>query len=308
MTRTSDGKSTRRDELEILSASLLDEHRGTVDRLRKYARRLHIGLGWHYLLDLSWILDRLEVPRGSVVLDAGAGQGVLQWYLCERGHTVLSVDRASRALLPVRFRARFRVRGLREGDLESLPATVIDELRHDGVSWRAPARQIYNLAEFVRRPRATGEIVVHNTDLRSLGHVPDASVDAVVAVSALEHNPPSDLASVIDELMRVIKPGGALIATLGAARDADWYHEPSRGWCYTERSLRRLFELDTGVASNYARYDELMAGLTSCAELRDNLADFYFWSADNGMPWGRWDPQYQPVGVVRVKRVLGEDL
>ena len=38
------------------------------------------------------------------------------------------------------------------------------------------------------------------------------------------------------------------------------------------------------------------------AELRDNLASFYFRSGDNGMPWGKWDPQYQPVGVCKVKR------
>ena len=28
-----------------------------------------------------------------------------------------------------------------------------------------------------------------------------------------------------------------------------------------------------------------------------DLADFYFRSGDNGMPWGNWDPQYMPVGV-----------
>ena len=35
--------------------------------------------------------------------------------------------------------------------------------------------------------------------------------------------------------------------------------------------------------------------------VRDNLARFYFQSGDNGMPWGKWDPQYQSVGVRKIK-------
>jgi hypothetical protein len=101
--------------------------------------------------------------------------------------------------------------------------------------------------------------------------------------------------------MRVLKPGGLLLATLGAARDADWFHEPSRGWCYTEASLRSLFSLAEDIPANYSHYDELLRDLKNCSELRDNLADFYFRSGDNGMPWGKWDPRYQSVGVCKQK-------
>ncbi len=105
--------------------------------------------------------------------------------------------------------------------------------------------------------------------------------------------------------MRVLKPGGLLLATLCAARDQDWCHDASSGWCYTDASLRRLFNLPESAPSNYARYDELFTSLKNCAELRDNLAAFYFHSGDNGMPWGKWDPQYQPVGVCKIKRLAG---
>ena len=44
--------------------------------------------------------------------------------------------------------------------------------------------------------------------------------------------------------------------------------------------------------------------MRDCRELRGKLADFYYQSGKNGMPWGKWDPQYQPVGVVKVKRGL----
>ena len=128
------------------------------------------------------------------------------------------------------------------------------------------------------------------------------SVDAVVSISALEHNPPEELKACVSELMRVLKPGGRLVATLAAARDKDWYHEPSKGWCYTEATLRDIFGLQPDCPSNYDRYDELVLDLRNCVELRDSLADFYFRSGNNGMPWGIWDPKYQPVGVLRVKR------
>ena len=146
-----------------------------------------------------------------------------------------------------------------------------------------------------------GEVVIYNHELRDLRDLQSESLDAVVAVSALEHNQPDELPVVVRELRRVLRPGGKLIATLGAARDRDWFHEPSHGWCYTEATLRRIFDIGPEVASNYDQYDRLLGELRGCAELRDNLAPFYFKSGDNGMPWGVWDPQYQSVGVVVTK-------
>jgi SAM-dependent methyltransferase len=148
---------------------------------------------------------------------------------------------------------------------------------------------------------AIGEVVIYNQELSDMRDVPSESVDAVVAVSALEHNQPDELSVVVRELRRVLRPGGKLIATLGAARDRDWYHEPSHGWCYTEATLRRIFEIDPEVPSNYDQYDPLISELRGCTELRDSLAPFYFKSGENGMPWGVWDPQYQSVGVMVTK-------
>ena len=36
-------------------------------------------------------------------------------------------------------------------------------------------------------------------------------------------------------------------------------------------------------------------------QLHQRLAPVYFRSGDNGMPWGKWEPQYQPVGISKVK-------
>jgi SAM-dependent methyltransferase len=301
------------DALELLSVSLLNEERPTVTDLKALADALAIGLGWHYLLDLVWILRRLG-PVPSTVLDAGAGTGILQWYLADRGWHVLSVDRMSRRKLPPKFRARYRLSGLRADDLAAArrrPRTptrpiirrVRRALRALGVVLHRDGRRLVapGPTEGLTAGLSTGDVVIYNEDLRSLTEIEDGSIDEVVSVSALEHNTPEDLPLAIAELMRVLKPGGRLIATTSASGGADWFHEPAQGWCYSEATLRRTFDLPASVVSNYDRYDELMATLRANGELRDNLAGLYFKSGDNGMPWGRWDPRYMAVGVCKVK-------
>jgi SAM-dependent methyltransferase len=210
---------------------------------------------------------------------------------------VLSVDRGSRGDLPLRFRRRFNVKGLRPQDLAPTSQAIRSRLSQRG-GLSALGRDLLRLPGAAR---VSGRVIIYNQDLKTLSDIPDASVDAVAAVSALEHNTPESLLLVVAELVRVLKPGGLLLATLGAALDQDWFHEPSRGWNYTEASLRQLFDLSPAASSNYARYDELFNALKGCAELREGLAAFYSRSGDNGMPWGKWDPQYLPVGICKVK-------
>ena len=290
------------EKIEILPVTLLDQHRETVTELKRMAHSLGLDFGWHYLLDLTWIVERLGPIDGKSIMDAGAGIGVMQWYLADHGAQVISVDRHSRADLPLRFRSRFHVRGARKDDLTPAAQVFRDNLNTQSklsVKLSSQARDLVGLADW---RRAKGAVTIYNQDIKHMLDIADDSIDAVVAVSALEHNQPEDLESVVAELMRVLKPGGILLATLGAARDQDWYHEPSHGWCYTDTSLRRYFDLPPDLPSNYEHYDELFAALRDCTDLRDNLAKFYFKSGDNGMPWGIWDPHYQSVGVCKIKQ------
>jgi len=297
------------DKIEILSVKLLDEQRPLVDALKQVARPLKLEFGWHYLLDLTWIAKELGSMKGERLMDAGAGMGVMQWYLASRGAEVTSVDRLSRASLPLRFRARYPVRGLRPDDL-LLPGQVLKSQISRQAGSHQPAtsksRAVFEMAEWMvsrlfHQAQDQGRVLIYNQDLSNLIDIKENTFDAIVSVSAMEHNSPEDLLDVVNELLRVLKPGGVLLATLAAVRQQDWFHEPSAGWCYSEASLRRAFRLSSGAPSNYERYDELFAALRDCAELRDNLASFYFRSGENGMPWGKWDPQYQPVGVIKVK-------
>lgn len=291
------------EKIEILPVALLEENRLLMQELRKLARSLNLEFGWHYLLDLCWVIKNLGEVDSRRIMDAGAGIGVLQWYLAQAGANVLSVDRSDRVNLPLRFRRRFRVKGFESASAQLAPAwqTLTANLRSiHGFSSKMGYLVRETLGYLILSP-TRGQVFLYHSDLQRLDELPDNSMDAVVAISALEHNTPENLQAVIGELLRVIKPGGKLLATLGAARDQDWFHEPSQGWCYTEKTLRKSFGLTPNAPSNYQQYDNLFTQLYDCAELRDNLASFYFLSGENGMPWGIWNPKYQSVGVIKLK-------
>ena len=245
------------ERIEILSVGLLEQERRLIVDLKHLANSLKIEFGWHYLLDLTWILSQLEEIRGKRIMDAGAGVGVMQWYLVQKGAEVLSVDRESRAHLPSRFRRRYQVKGLRLEDLSPVDQVQNPHAEWTALSFRKKALNLVDtgkdiIARLFSKPsdEKQGWVTIYNQDLKELVDVQDDTLDAVVAVSALEHTSPNDLSKVVAELMRVLKPGGLLLATLGAAKDQDWFHEPSRGWCYSEGSLRRAFWFPREVHKN----------------------------------------------------------
>lgn len=281
------------DTIELIPADLLDSHRELADRFRRLSRELVVPLGWHYLLDLVWIASQPAFATAERVLDAGAGLGVLQWFLAAEGKRVVSVDRGDRSRLALHFRRRFRVAGYGAGDLAS-PLALASRPRE-------VLRTALGLVRGRGAPQAKGTVTLLRADLADLRQVPDRSVDLVVSVSALEHNSPERLPAVVAELLRVLRPGGTLLATLAAARDEDWLHVPSSGWCYTEATLRRAFGVAGAGAASWGEFDSLLQQLRGCAELRRDLSWRYRRSGRNGMPWGRWDPRYQPVGVRRSK-------
>lgn len=278
--------TTSTDKIEILPVALLDEQRQRVNEILEIYKGLGLGLGWHYLLDLTWSMRELGVKPGDTVLDAGAGIGIIQWWLAKQGVNVISVDTRDRSDLDQRFRAWAPVKGVRPQDLKPLP--------------RSGLRRFLPSSD-PKPPAGRGTISLYTQNLATMPDVPSNSVDAVVSISALEHNTPDGLRGVVKELMRVIKPGGRLVATLGAAKDKDWFHEPSHGWNYTAETLKDIFGLDPNTTSNYSQHDTLFEQLRNSEELKRLLDPYYSTSGDNGMPWGVWDPKYQVVGVVKTK-------
>ncbi len=95
------------------------------------------------------------------------GRALFQWYLADQGAEVLSVDRRSRADLPLRFRRRFRVRGLRPEDLPAglsrdAATQAARSREHEGQSDLPGARPAQHAASLRRSP---GRVIIYNQDL-----------------------------------------------------------------------------------------------------------------------------------------------
>lgn len=301
-------------KLQLLSVELIQTHADKVKEIDDLCKALWRGLGWHYLLDLIWILDnieRAELPAGATIVDAGGGQGMLQYLLAERGYNVVSVDYTPRGI-PRLYARLFDFELM--GDLDevgrdeySQHITSMNKLgaklkqlphriRHRKFS---PIRTVSMAARRMLGWRKPGRIQIYHADMMDMRALPDGSVDAVVSVSAIEHMHKQDIPKAVAEFERISKKGGFMALTLSAARDEDWYSENAKGWCFTAASLQDLFGMKTNDIFGPQDYDLVMAELQASQELEKRLASLYFISGTNGMPWGIWDPKYVPVGILK---------
>ena len=287
-----------KDTISVFSLDLLERRNDLKQEVLDAVDRFGVGIGWHYLLDLVWLLEGVEnLPSGRLILDAGAGNGLMQMLLAARGHRILSVDFAPR-VPPEAFRraARMRViedKAFNNAYIEHLKEiySMIERCHKDAQEASAP---------LVGLEDGTMDIVYWRADLSDLNAITGGAIDAVVSVSALEHNPPEGMAACVRELERVLRPGGAMHVTISGSTKEDWFHEPSKGWCFSEQSITDHFAL-ADPQSNFAEAEALFARLRQGDGLKEHLAGFYFESGNNGMPWGKWDPQYFPVGVRKWK-------
>ena len=150
-----------------------------------------------------------------------------------------------------------------------------------------------------REPRPKPEtppIVFYQCDLTNMPELADDSIDAVVSVSALEHNEPAKLRALLTEMARVARPGAPLLHTVSATRDGAAFHQASASWLLDESGLSEAYGLRL-PESNFDRYDELSSALENSRYLSRWLDLGYFRTGNNGMPWGVWDPGYMPVGI-----------
>lgn len=133
-------------------------------------------------------------------------------------------------------------------------------------------------------------------------------MDLVVSVSALEHNETiEDITAIAHELERVLKPGGVMLVTLPAAREADWFFKAAYAWCISDPTLRKIFGLLKGTSSNFDEYFPLFEKLRASSEIRKKISWRYIYSPNSGLPWSVRHPKYQPVSVLKLNRRRSQD-
>jgi SAM-dependent methyltransferase len=286
----------------------------SVEAFLRSSRRTQIG--WHYWIDLAWILDELAgLAPGSQVLDAGGGAGPTQFLLAELGFDVTNLDlhfepppqwQVARYAISARrlesfertsYSQHIEAHGrpglgtrLRSG-LRTLPGLS----RAEGL-WRGRALERWRRGVGCAN-RPPGKLSLVTANLIDAPEIETARFDAVVSLSALEHVPLAALPSAVSELRRMVKPDGLWAVTTSASTTHDtWWHAPSRGQCFSRTDIERLF---SACEQRCVDPRQLLEKYRRCEFLRANLADFYRRGGDNGMPWGIWDPKYVPVGISR---------
>jgi 2-polyprenyl-3-methyl-5-hydroxy-6-metoxy-1,4-benzoquinol methylase len=296
-----------KEKIELLGINLLENYRENVCELTEMQHSLALSSGWHYLLDWVWVISNLGDVTEKTIFDAGGGIGLLQWYLAKQGANVVSVDRSNRRCIPFHLIKRFNVAGF---TLKDKPLSITEMLNITNQEASLPVRFKALARGFVGELRSSnnpfrktqGSVKLYNQDLRFLNDIPNNSMDMIVSISALEHNETiEDVHAIILELMRTLKPGGIMLITLPATDRADWFFHPAYSWCFSEETLRKLFEFPEQITSNFGKYTTIYQGLIKSTELKKHLAWRYFFGPNNGMPWGKWNPQYVPVGVLKVK-------
>jgi ubiquinone/menaquinone biosynthesis C-methylase UbiE/predicted O-methyltransferase YrrM len=291
-----------KDKIEILSIDIVDEYKELADLIYTLGSNLQIGMGWHYILDIVWIVKNIkDLPKGSLVLDAGGGNGLLQFVLASLGYKIISVDFSPR-IPPQICKMNWDIVEIDSGiDFDN---EYIRHLKENFTAAKKTDQSPINelsIADFENILNQNKKIIYYRSDFTNMELIKDGSIDCIVSLSALEHNNPESIKDAVREFNRVLKPNSRMLITVSAADKEDWFHEESKGWCFTEKSIVDQFGFED-YESNYNLYADLFDKLRDGKGLRENLAPFYFKSANNGMPWGIWNPKYQPVGIIKVKR------
>lgn len=294
-------------KIELIPLKILDDNKKLTSYVKKTAHELGLQFGWHYILDIVWILSQIEeikLPKGSLILDAGAGDGIIQFCLSRLGYSIISVDFEDRNP-PINIIKNFEI--IKKSD-QKIGFNHL-YLNHK----RNSLRKLYTfvlpmIQEIIRfgiRPVTKTNrpiITYYKADLQNMKLIQSETIDAIISVSVMEHNSAQEVQVIMKELSRVLKNNAPLFITTSASGRDDWFHKPSHGWAYSERTLNELFLFsDNNYLSNYGLYDQWMEKLRKSEELKTSLSPTYFKSGDNGMPWGIWDPQYYPVGIVYIK-------
>ena len=240
------------DEMHAMMGGIVAHPFGEHCRMgRGRLRRAEIESGKH--LEYPWAIVHGDFRPGMKVLDAGCGRGLLQYYLARRGCKVSGCDidgfRSRRLLKLQRLAARL---GL------------------------APAPDL--TSRLRRNGRFFGVDVDYHIEPMQRLTWPDATFDRVCSISVLEHiQPPEEQKKAVQELARVLKPGGLLILTL------DYSEKPGSGKldAFSPLDVQRLIgwsglaPVDKPVYEASGGWERYMAGFRKFVQVPDFDYSFF---------------------------------
>jgi ubiquinone/menaquinone biosynthesis C-methylase UbiE len=316
------------DRIELLDTALLDDQQ-VLKEIDHWLKVLQRPNGWHYDLDIIWIIkniQKLDLPQGATILDAGAGLGVMQFILASRGYNVISLDFTERQI-PEFTKGIFKIEK-KDSDLGDYKHEYMDfmtygQKKDDGQANRASSSKI--IAAYIKDPyrmicylrdRFLNFFNIYYWIERLKGHsrfgkitflraafnnitIDALSVDALISISAFEHNNYDDMPGSIKQFQRVLKNNAKMFITTSASGGKDWYFQPAKGWNLSLTTLADWFGIARPSASSF---DQCLKKIQNSAVIKSRIHHFYRYDGRNGLPYARLEElKYVPVGIVKTK-------
>lgn len=285
---------------------------GQIDKYKRITARPN---GWHYDLDMAWILHNLKIANiqpGATILDAGAGFGIFQFLLAGLGYHVISLDFSER-ILPASFVKLFNISGdgmmFAAGDYDhqymrlidygsasptSSIATVVRRLsdlveRHDSLEERlslgkrallARLDRVYSMIIRFKKTRLDQKQIEGSIQLvRAPFHeckIEPASVDAVVSISAIEHSDIDLISDAIAMFRRATKPEGKILLTTSISTDGKrGFDQKVHGFNYATLDLQTLFGMNVDQLPSQTQLEAYESDLLGMEKLWSRLDDYY---------------------------------
>ena len=275
-------------------------------------------IGWHYITDITWIYSHVkDWPRDCKVLDAGGGGGPVQFLSAELGFNVTNIDlnlnkpgfayqkryQCTYEALPSFENTNYKAFLNGSDNKEQYLKTAIKNMIKQSMpyKWWSAKRYIEKHEQWRKvsplTTDRTGRLKWFKGNLCNIPEVSENTFDAVVSLSAIEHIPLENLKTAFDEIKRVVKPNARWAVTMsGTEKSETWFHEPSQGNCFSSTDIGDIFE---AISKGEQNPIEILQKYQNNSYLKENIAKFYFKSGKYGMPWGKWNPKYIPVGIFK---------
>lgn len=308
----------KKDSIELLSESLITENPMLAVEALAVSSKCSIPLGWHYLLDIIWVLKNIENNESDInkkdvsILEVGAGGGVLQFILASYGYKVISADIAPR-IITENIKLMYQVEEVQDESFLSNEYIKHHNMTKPSV-WQRFTNRLFQTSlsslsralrkSYVIKGEKLGEsrtdsqpkIMLYQADAQNMPSIKNSQVDYCVSISALEHNKPEIATKIQKELIRVTKNNGLILHTVSAQYEGRGFHEPSYSFLMGEKELSETYLLNE-FTSNFEEWEALFQSLKDSKYLSRWLASMYYNKEKSGMPLGVWSPSYMPTGV-----------
>ena len=304
-------------KIKILSPSFLNNKK-ILKELSYWLNIIDRPQGWHYDMDMTWILEKLDnlrLKKGSSILDAGAGLGPLQYILAARGYNIISLDFKKRKI-PKEVKKIFKVIDNQSQSFsynhsyqefislnkKNISINIFGYYSINKIIFfikRKIKSKIYRLIEYYKKKKYYGSI----TFVRGAFHqlpFDNEYFDAVISVSALEHADISLFDENIKQMVRVTKKNSPTMITTSINNlDHDTFDKQTAGYCF---SYKTLSQIDEKIIEDTKEYKSIENLIISSKIWNSRLDPYYFLNKEtpfykkkiNNLP-------YLPIGILLQK-------